>query len=103
MYNEKRKPHHDLRAFQAAFERPGAVRLTATANKNARELGLLFDGVNAVIQSILPGNFYKSMTSNQDHCQWQDVYHVPFVNMVLYIKFSDDRLCEFILLSFKEK
>ena len=50
-----------------------------------------------------PGQFYKSMTSLADHTQWQDVYHVPWRELLLYVKFTDDRVTEFLLLSFKEK
>jgi len=43
------------------------------------------------------------MTSSFDHRQWQDVYHLPFDDRVLYIKFTDAIVTEFILLSLKEK
>jgi motility quorum-sensing regulator/GCU-specific mRNA interferase toxin len=43
------------------------------------------------------------MTSFRDHRQWQDVYHLPDKDRVLYVKFTDAVLTEFILLSLKEK
>lgn len=103
MYNEKRKPHYGLRAFQTAFTRAGGVRMTRTATCEAERLGFTSEGVAEVVRSMDPGQFYKSMTANCDHRLWQDVYHVPFVDIVLYVKFSGDRICEFCLLSFKEK
>ncbi len=33
----------------------------------------------------------------------KDVYHVPYEGVVLYVKFTDDAVTEFALLSFKER
>jgi motility quorum-sensing regulator/GCU-specific mRNA interferase toxin len=46
--------------------------------------------------------FCKSKTSLGDHRTWQDVYHVPFENTVLYVKFTTDEGGHLVL-SFKEK
>ena len=43
------------------------------------------------------------MTSYADHTTWQDVYHVPSKEGLLYIKFTADVVTDFLLLSFKEK
>jgi motility quorum-sensing regulator/GCU-specific mRNA interferase toxin len=43
------------------------------------------------------------MTSYSHHRVWQDVYHVPSLAGVLYVKFTADIVTEFLLLSFKEK
>jgi len=32
-----------------------------------------------------------------------DVYHVPWEGVTLYVKFTDDVVTEFVVLSFKEK
>jgi motility quorum-sensing regulator/GCU-specific mRNA interferase toxin len=42
------------------------------------------------------------MTSLADHRIWQDVYHVPFEETVLYVKFTVD-LNGHIVISLKEK
>ena len=47
--------------------------------------------------------FVKSMTTYADHRVWQDVYHVPSGDMVLYVKFQADVLTEFRVMSFKEQ
>lgn len=48
--------------------------------------------------------FYKSMTSHANHRRWQDVYHVPIGDgPTVYLKFTDDIVTEFLVLSFKEK
>ena len=43
------------------------------------------------------------MTSYADHRQWQDVYHVPWDGRVIHLKFTDDRLTDFRILSLKER
>lgn len=79
------------------------MRVTKSALKDAQALGFTLVMMMEVIQSMRQGQFYKSMTSHADHAQWQDVYHVPWNDLLLYVKFTDDRITEFLLLSFKEK
>lgn len=43
------------------------------------------------------------MTTYGDHRVWQDVYHVPAGDMVLYVKFQADVVAEFTVMSFKER
>jgi len=100
---EKRKPHHDLGAFKKEAWSPDELRATRTAIHDAGRIGFSKAGMVEVIQSMKRVHFYKSMTSNQDSTQWQDVYHVPWEDMLLYVKFTKDRLTEFLLLSFKER
>ncbi|AWK85930.1 type II toxin-antitoxin system MqsR family toxin [Azospirillum thermophilum] len=57
----------------------------------------------ATIASMERRHFFKSMTSHADHREWQDVYHVPFNDVVIYTKFRVDVLTGFRILSFKEK
>ena len=97
---EKRKPHHDLAEFQAAVE---TMAMTRTCQKDAQALGMNRAEMMDVLKAIERSQFYNSMTSYADHRQWQDVYHVPWTSQVLYIKFTDDRITAFRLLSFKEK
>ena len=59
--------------------------------------------VTAVIQIMDRSQFYKSMTSYNNHREWQDVYHVPHDGLVLYVKFVADVVTDFRILSFKEK
>ena len=100
---EKRRPHHALAALRKAFATPAGLRLTRSALKDAQALGFSLAMIVEVIQSMRPGQFYRSMTSLADHTQWQDVYHVPWRELLLYVKFTGDRITEFLLLSFKEK
>lgn len=97
---EKRKPTHDLEAFKAAADRIG---ITVVATRTAAALGYGRTEIVATIQTMQRVHFYKSMTAYSDHRRWQDVYHVPSEQGTLYVKFTDDAVTEFTLLSFKEK
>ena len=100
---EKRKPTYDLDAIKAAFSSAQGLRATGTAIKGATALGYGRAEIVATIQTIERRQFFKSMTAYADHTVWQDVYHVPSEQGVLYIKFTADAVAEFLLLSFKEK
>ena len=54
----------------------------------------------AVIMSLTPADFYKSMTTHADHKVWQDVYHPTTSVGDVYLKLTiiDDVL----IVSFKE-
>lgn len=56
----------------------------------------------ALIQSLSPANFDKSMTSIADHKVWQDVYKPTVVERTVYVKFTLDAQKELLLISFKE-
>lgn len=43
------------------------------------------------------------MTSKLDNKIWQDVYHVPHGETVLYVKFTTDSEGKHLVVSFKEK
>lgn len=100
---EKRKPTYDLEAFKAAFNSIDTLALTGTALRSSAAIGFGRKEIVATIQTMQPGQFYKSMTSYADKRVWQDVYHVPSAVGVLYVKFTADVITEFLLLSFKEK
>jgi motility quorum-sensing regulator/GCU-specific mRNA interferase toxin len=98
---QKLKPSHDLEAFQAAFARHRTA--TRTALLSAQEIGYARADIAAVVQRLKARDFIKSMTSYNDHRQWQDVYVVKDRGKTIYLKFTDHVLTEFILLSFKRK
>lgn len=100
---EKRRPSHDLGAFRARCGDPRRLAITTTALRSAASLGFGRVEITAVIRAMKPAHFYKSMTSYRDSRRWQDVYHVPWGNMVLYVKFTNDTVTEFVVLSFKEQ
>lgn len=95
---EKFNPSYNLTEFKNSdFE------ITKTAQKTALALGFDDEDIDKVIATMELKHFYKSMTSYADHRIWQDVYHVPCGDLILYIKFTQNVISEFTLLSFKEK
>jgi motility quorum-sensing regulator/GCU-specific mRNA interferase toxin len=101
---EKRKPAYDLEAIKAQFREPAGYRITVTAQDFAfNVLELERDGVIELVQGITRRQFYKSMTSKRDHRIWQDVYHVAWDEMRLYVKFTKSAENWFLLISLKDK
>jgi motility quorum-sensing regulator/GCU-specific mRNA interferase toxin len=99
---EKLKPAYDLDGFRREFCVASALRMTWTAKVDANRLGLSLTDVVALVQSIERIHFYKSMTSFADHRVWQDVYNVPWKELMLYVKLTIDQGGRLIL-SLKEK
>ena len=95
---EKFNPTYSLEEFKNSD-----FKITITARNTAYDLGFTTDDIHDVVSTMELQHFYKSMTSYADHKIWQDVYHVPCGNLILYIKFTQNVLSEFTLLSFKEK
>ena len=95
---EKFNPTYSLNEFKNSD-----YEITQTAQKTALALGFNDEGIDQVIATMELKHFYKSMTSYANHKIWQDVYHVPWGDMILYIKFTQEVVSEFTLLSFKEK
>jgi len=95
------RPSHNLRDFQAAMA--VALRWTRTAQFGAAELGLDRTDVQGVLASMTHEMFYKTMASEKRIGQMQDVYHVPSRAGPLYVKFTDEGISDFKLLSFKQK
>ena len=95
---EKFTPTYNLEEFKSSN-----FKITQTAANNATELGFDENSVRKFIFQLERKHFYKSMTSYANHKIWQDVYHVPCGNLILYVKFTQNLISEFTLLSFKEK
>lgn len=98
---EKRKPHHNLEAFKRAFRTHG--EMTESARDSAAEIEYLESDILRVVGLMHRRDFVKSMTAYSDSTRWQDVYNVHDGNYLLYVKFTDHVVTEFVLLSFKEK
>ena len=95
---EKFNPSYSLEEFKNSnFE------ITKTAQRTALELEFDEEDIRRIVSTMQPKHFYKSMTSYANHKIWQDVYHVPCGNLILYVKFTQNVISEFTLLSFKEK
>jgi motility quorum-sensing regulator / GCU-specific mRNA interferase toxin len=96
---EKGTPHCKLAVVKVLVE-SGQVRTTKAAREGATALGFDFDGMLDVIRSLTAADFYKSMTTHDDHRVWQDVYRPTTPAGEVYLKLTvvDDVL----VVSFKE-
>jgi motility quorum-sensing regulator / GCU-specific mRNA interferase toxin len=64
---EKRTPHCKLSVMKALVE-AGKVKATASAFNGARDPGVNdLAGMCAIIMSLTPTNFHKSMTTHADY------------------------------------
>lgn len=95
---EKFNPTYNLEEFKQSN-----FAITQTAYRTALDLGFNESAIRKTVSTMKHEHFYKSMTSYANHKIWQDVYHVPCGNLLLYVKFTQNVLSEFTLLSFKEK
>jgi motility quorum-sensing regulator/GCU-specific mRNA interferase toxin len=80
--------------------RQGKVRCTFSALSGGAALGFDFDAIVAVILSLAPTDFYKSMTTHADHAVWQDVYRPSTNAGEVYLKMTV--INEVLIVSFKE-
>lgn len=85
---EKRKPSHDLDAIKTTFGSADTLAITISALRDAIGLGFDRTGVVEVIGTMTRKMFVKSMTTFADHRVWQDVYHVPARDLILYVNFK---------------
>ena len=96
---EKATPHCKLPVVKTLIE-AGKVRSTQSALVGAAALGLDFAGIVAVILSLTPKDFHKSMTTHADHRIWQDVYRPVTEAGEIYLKLTV--VDEVLIVSFKE-
>lgn len=70
---EKRTPHCPLDRVKLLVSQ-GQVAMTRSATQRAALLGFHALAVLEAVQGLSTSDFYKSMTSYDDHRVWQDVY-----------------------------
>jgi motility quorum-sensing regulator/GCU-specific mRNA interferase toxin len=98
---EKHTAHCKLSKVKALIE-ADKVRATRVAYDGAALVGIsTLAGMCEVVMGLTQADFYKSMTTHNDHRVWQDVYHGKTADgIALYVKLTvvDDLL----IVSFKE-
>ena len=96
---EKSVPHCKLTIVKALVE-AGKVRATRSARLGATALGMELADMLAVVNALTTADFFKSMTTFDDHTIWQDVYRPRTHAGDVYLKLTviDDVL----IVSFKE-
>lgn len=100
IHMEKNTPHCKLEIIKSLL-RQGRVRKTATALLGAAALGIDEMEMVAIVAALGSRDFFKSMTTHDDHRIWQDVYRPLTPYGALYVKLTviDDVL----IVSFKER
>lgn len=84
---EKRKPHYDLKRIKELFNNETTRIIRDIARQNAAAAGYAYvEEIQYVINNLCSQHFYKSMTSEQNHKLWQDVYKFTDEEKRLYIK-----------------
>jgi len=96
---EKWTPHCKLAVVRRLIAE-GKVRMTRTALVGGAALGLDALAIVEVVKTLAPADFYKSMTTHDDHRVWQDVYRPTTAAGEVYLKLT---VVEYVLVvSFKE-
>jgi motility quorum-sensing regulator / GCU-specific mRNA interferase toxin len=96
---EKWTPHCKLAVVRRLIAQ-GKVRMTRTALVGGAALGLDALAIVEVVKTLAPADFYKSMTTHDDHRVWQDVYRPTTAAGEVYLKLT---VVEYVLVvSFKE-
>jgi len=92
-------PHYRLPVVKTMIE-AGRIRATFSALAGTAALGFDFQDIVAIVKTLAPADFHKSMTTHADHRIWQDVYRPATPAGKVYLKLTviDDVL----IVSFKE-
>lgn len=96
---EHNAPRHDLAEVKRLI-REGKATVTKNALHGAWVLGLDLQDVLDTALKLERSDFYKSMTSYQNHRIWQDVYHAQTLAGAFYFKLTITH--EVVVISFKE-
>ena len=97
---EKRSAHYLLTVIQAQMKSVEDMNLTFSAQDGIRLAGMTKSDALEVVCRLTRADFFKSMTTKNDHHVWQDVYHGEWRGKPLYVKFHQTD--EYFVVSFKE-
>jgi motility quorum-sensing regulator/GCU-specific mRNA interferase toxin len=87
---EKHTPHSKLSKVQQTVADQESQPFTITALRGGLELGLMEQEMRQVVLALSRRDFYKAMTTHEDHRVWQDVYHgMTRDGISVYIKITD--------------
>ncbi len=100
---EKRRPHYPLTLVQQLAADMAHIRFTRVAIEGAVGLGLGTAGIRAVLLTLRPQDFYKSMTTYGDTAIWQDVYRPVRNGVPLYVKLTVYAAENLLVVSFKRR
>lgn len=84
---EKYTPHTSLSVIKKLIAEK-EISFTHSSIKCASALGMAINDIEEVALNLTAQDFYKSMTSNQDHKIWQEVYRPSTRFGELYFKLT---------------
>lgn len=85
--NRGRAPAYDLEEVQRLVgQGPISSRITKVAIQGAADVGMREQDIVAAVLALDAGCFYKSMESEKTPGLWQDVYHLTWGDVELYLK-----------------
>ncbi|HEX8244175.1 MAG TPA: type II toxin-antitoxin system MqsR family toxin [Longimicrobium sp.] len=97
-------PTYDLeRIQQLVGQGPITFRFTTAALHGAAALDLSENDIVEAVLSLTSSCFYKSMESERLPGLWQDVYHLTYRGVVLYLKVQIDQSGRAVVVQCKEK
>jgi hypothetical protein len=98
------RPTYDLQEVQRLVGQGELSRaISASALLGAEALRFSREEIVEAVLSLGPGDFYKSMESERFPGLWQDVYHLWFEGVPLYIKLQVDAKGRAVVIQFKRK
>jgi motility quorum-sensing regulator/GCU-specific mRNA interferase toxin len=100
---EKLRPHFLLQLVLHCASIPDAVLFTRVAYDRATELKMSRKDMLSVNQTLTMSDFYKSMTTYNDHQIWQDVYRPVHCGIPLYVKLTLVTSENLLVVSFKRR
>ena len=100
----KKRPTHDLKKIQEAFDTIDNLVITGTAQRSAFKMGYALDDVVAAVQDLLPEDFVHSKPAHSPARRgvWHDTYIMPWDKRNIFIKFAGATIVDITLTSFKE-
>jgi hypothetical protein len=102
-YNEH-APTYDLRQLQWLVGQGELSRVISyVAAQGANELDFSREDIVEAILSLEETHFYKSMESERISGLWQDVYHLWYRGVHLYVKLQVDMKGRAVVIQFKRK
>jgi motility quorum-sensing regulator/GCU-specific mRNA interferase toxin len=97
-------PTYDLQEIQRLLgQGPISSSITKVAEEGAAELNWTRDDLVEAVLHLTVQDFYKSMESERMPGLWQDVYHVKFRGVWLYIKLQIGVGGRAVVVQFKQR
>lgn len=98
------KPTYDLQQLQQLIGQGELSRIvTKAAREGATECGLAVPDIVAAVLELRPSDLHKTMESEKCPGLWQDVYHLRFHGVDLYIKLQRSPAGLGVVVQFKRK